>query len=80
MIVLDRTSFYGESGGEVGDAGLLLNSGARFEVADSQRAEGMVLHVGKVIAGRIRARRRAWPRAPTSRAAPRSAATTPPRT
>ena len=54
MIVLDRTSYYGESGGEVGDAGLLLNSGARFEVSDSQRAEGMVLHVGKVLAGRIR--------------------------
>ncbi len=54
LIVLDRTSFYGESGGEVGDAGLLLNSGARFEVADSQRAEGMVLHVGKLLAGRIR--------------------------
>jgi alanyl-tRNA synthetase len=54
ILVLDRTSYYGESGGEVGDAGLLLNSGARFEVADSQRAEGMVLHVGKVIAGRIR--------------------------
>ena len=54
MIVLDRTSFYGESGGEVGDAGVLQNSGARFEVSDSQRAEGMVLHVGKLISGRIR--------------------------
>ena len=54
MLVLDRTSYYGESGGEVGDAGFLLNSGARFEVADSQRAEGMVLHVGKVVSGRIR--------------------------
>jgi alanyl-tRNA synthetase len=54
MLVLDRTSYYGESGGEVGDAGLLLNSDARFEVSDSQRAEGMVLHVGKVLAGRIR--------------------------
>jgi len=54
MVVLDRTSFYGESGGEVGDAGLLLNAGARFEVSDSQRAEGMILHAGKVLAGRIR--------------------------
>ena len=54
MLVLDRTSFYGESGGEVGDTGTLLNAAARFEASDSQRAEGMVLHVGKVVAGRIR--------------------------
>jgi alanyl-tRNA synthetase len=54
ILVLDRTSFYGESGGEVGDTGLLLNADARFEVSDSQRAEGMFLHVGKIIAGRIR--------------------------
>jgi len=53
-LVLDRTTFYGESGGEVGDAGLLEGPGARFEVSDALRAEGMVLHVGKLASGRIR--------------------------
>jgi alanyl-tRNA synthetase len=53
VIVLDRTTFYGESGGEVGDTGILEGEGVRFEVTDSQRAEGMVLHIGRVVAGRI---------------------------
>jgi alanyl-tRNA synthetase len=54
ILVLDRTSFYGEAGGEVGDTGILVSASARFEVADTQRAEGMVLHIGKLLSGRIR--------------------------
>ena len=54
MIVLDRTTFYGEAGGEVGDTGLLESSEARFEVADTRRSEDMILHIGRVRRGVIR--------------------------
>jgi len=54
MLVLERTTFYGESGGEVGDSGLIESAHGRFEVADTQRGEGMILHTGKAVSGRMR--------------------------
>jgi alanyl-tRNA synthetase len=45
-VVLDRTPFYGESGGQVGDAGTLAWPGGDFEVADPPREGGCMLHVG----------------------------------
>ena len=51
VIILDRTTFYGEAGGEVGDTGLIEGPDCRFEVTDTQRTEGMVLHLGKVATG-----------------------------
>ena len=54
IVVLDRTAFYGESGGEVGDTGILESLNAKFEVTDSQRSGGMVLHVGKVAQGVVK--------------------------
>jgi len=54
IVVLDRTAFYGESGGEVGDTGVIESATAKFEVTDSQRSGGMVLHVGKVTQGALR--------------------------
>ena len=54
-LVLERTSFYGEAGGEVGDTGIIEGADGCFEVSDTQRGEGMVLHVGKVSAGKMRA-------------------------
>ncbi|MFM7108516.1 MAG: alanine--tRNA ligase [Planctomycetaceae bacterium] len=50
-IVLDRTPFYGESGGQVGDTGRLEWPGGEFEVADTQREGGFVLHVGHLRKG-----------------------------
>ena len=50
-IVLDRTSFYGESGGQVGDTGLLEWSGGTFRVTDTQREGGFMLHIGHLRAG-----------------------------
>ena len=52
-VVLDRTPFYGESGGQVGDAGELAWPGGRFEVVDTQREGGFMLHVGHLQKGRI---------------------------
>jgi alanyl-tRNA synthetase len=59
-VVLDRTPFYGESGGQVGDSGWLEWPGGRFEVDDTQRTasaagtEGcFMLHVGHLRAGTL---------------------------
>ena len=41
-VVLDRTPFYGESGGQVGDTGELVGAGFEFEVTDTQKDGGLV--------------------------------------
>ncbi|AGA33125.1 Alanyl-tRNA synthetase [Thioalkalivibrio nitratireducens DSM 14787] len=53
IVVLDRTPFYAESGGQVGDIGTLSGSGIRFEVRDTRKQDAAHLHVGQVRAGRI---------------------------
>ena len=50
-VVLDQTPFYGESGGQVGDTGELTASGVRFEVIDTQREKGFMLHRGHLQQG-----------------------------
>ncbi len=53
IIVLDETPFYGESGGQVGDTGLLSSSAASFIVKDTQKQGNSVLHIGEVQQGTI---------------------------
>ncbi len=53
IVVLDRTPFYAESGGQVGDVGSLMASGIRFEVSDTRKQGDAHLHVGQVRAGRL---------------------------
>lgn len=55
VIVLDKTPFYAESGGQVGDSGVVKNSdGNVFLVADtSKNADGIYLHSGNVSKGVI---------------------------
>jgi alanyl-tRNA synthetase len=51
-IVLDRTAFYAESGGQVGDRGELLGEAAKFVVTDTVLpVEGIFVHKGKVRKG-----------------------------
>jgi alanyl-tRNA synthetase len=52
-VVLDRTPFYGESGGQVGDTGRLAWPGGEFDVIDTQREGGFILHVGHLRRGVI---------------------------
>ncbi len=55
VVVLDRTPFYAESGGQVGDCGYLSNAGGvRFDVRDTTKAGGAHLHHGVVAAGSLR--------------------------
>ena len=53
-VVLDRTPFYAESGGQVGDAGELAGRGVRFSVEDTQKRGTAHSHIGRVVEGTIR--------------------------
>ena len=53
-IVLDRTPFYAESGGQVGDRGVLRAGDAMFRVQDTQKHGPVYVHQGKVEKGQFR--------------------------
>ncbi|HEX4299711.1 MAG TPA: alanine--tRNA ligase [Gammaproteobacteria bacterium] len=55
MVILDQTPFYAESGGQVGDQGLLKSGANEFKVADTQkRGGGAFAHMGSVTHGEIK--------------------------
>ena len=53
VVILDRTPFYGESGGQVGDTGYISTDSARLEVRDTTKAQGHHLHHVVVIEGAL---------------------------
>ncbi|WP_099141544.1 alanine--tRNA ligase [Xenorhabdus kozodoii] len=53
IVILDKTAFYAESGGQVGDTGNLLNDNGIFEVIDTQKYAQAVGHIGKLASGRL---------------------------
>src|SRR5690606_16713706 len=54
-VILDRTPFYAESGGQVGDKGLLVGQDSAFEVRDTQKQGGGIhAHIGRVKLGELR--------------------------
>ncbi len=55
VLVLDRTPFYGESGGQVGDTGTIRSERFSFEVQDTKKDNDFVLHVGHVTSGKVTA-------------------------
>jgi alanyl-tRNA synthetase len=55
VVVLNQTPFYGESGGQVGDTGVLSGEGVRFVVTDTQkRASDLFVHLGTVEQGTLK--------------------------
>ncbi|HMK85874.1 MAG TPA: alanine--tRNA ligase [Steroidobacteraceae bacterium] len=53
-VVLDQTPFYAESGGQVGDTGLLIGANARFMVRDTKKIGSSIAHIGLMETGELR--------------------------
>ena len=53
-VVLNKTPFYAEAGGQVGDSGLLLTGKARMNIDDTQKLNDIYIHTGKVMEGIIK--------------------------
>src|SRR5882762_8020177 len=54
-IVLNQTPFYAESGGQIGDTGMLTGEGVRFRVIDTQKKAGdLFVHLGSVEQGTLK--------------------------
>ena len=54
VVILDRTPFYAESGGQVGDKGELKGAGFAFAVSDTQKYGQAIGHIGKLSAGSLK--------------------------
>ena len=53
VLVLDQTPFYGESGGQVGDTGVISSESFCFHVDDTKKENDFTLHIGRVTSGTI---------------------------
>ncbi len=54
LVVFNQTPFYAESGGQIGDTGVLHNQNCRIEVSDTQKKlDSMFVHIGKVTKGSL---------------------------
>ncbi|SDH81417.1 alanine--tRNA ligase [Roseospirillum parvum] len=55
MLLANQTPFYGESGGQVGDTGMIETAGGRIEITDTQKKLGeLTVHIGRVCAGTVK--------------------------
>lgn len=52
-VILDRTPFYGEGGGQVGDTGVIYRDGVMLNVTDTKKTDGIYLHLCTAVEGTI---------------------------
>jgi alanyl-tRNA synthetase len=67
VLILDKTSFYAEAGGQVGDRGIITTPTGTFEVSQTVKVGNAVAHVGHVTAGTIEVGQSAKPQAAAER-------------
>ena len=53
VVILKKTPFYAESGGQAGDTGLLSNDNCRFDVMDTQKQAKAFIHIGSLAQGSL---------------------------
>ncbi|HEX7367308.1 MAG TPA: alanine--tRNA ligase [Pelobium sp.] len=53
QLVLDRTPFYAESGGQVGDAGLLIGEGEEVQIIDTKKENGLFIHFVEALPNKL---------------------------
>lgn len=53
-VILDKTPFYGEGGGQVGDIGTLYKDGALLNVYDTKKSDGVYIHLCTVVNGSVK--------------------------
>ena len=59
IVLLNRTVFYAESGGQVGDAGYMQTDSGKVEILDCRKSGEHHLHIGRVLSGEIKANQQA---------------------
>ncbi len=53
-VILDKTPFYGEGGGQVGDTGAIMMEGTVLNVTDTQKSDGVYIHICTVANGTVK--------------------------
>ena len=53
-VILDKTPFYGEGGGQIGDTGTLMMEGTVVSVSNTQKSDGVYIHMGTVVNGAVK--------------------------
>jgi alanyl-tRNA synthetase len=53
-LILDKTPFYGEGGGQVGDTGVITGENLAVEVTDTKKSDGVYIHICNITSGSIK--------------------------